>query len=159
MRKPLQTIRSRNLAGLAGDVRVALSRLKHRLREQSYVGDFTNSQKSVLLRLDRDGPATVSMLARAEGVRPQSMRTTVAALEAAGVIGGKPDPHDARKTFISLTPKFAETVRSGRMATEDWLFRAIDSELSAHEQEELAAAVRLLAKLADYDIKAKESDK
>src|ERR1700750_1808877 len=94
------------LAILAGELRVAISKLVRRAREQVSAGDFTNSQKSVLLRLERDGPATVSMLARAEGVRPQSMRVTVAALEAAGAGGGKPDPRDGRQTLFHLPPFF-----------------------------------------------------
>jgi DNA-binding MarR family transcriptional regulator len=90
------------------------------------------------------------MLARAEGVRPQSMRMTVAALEAAGVVSGKPDPKDGRQTLLSLTPSFLKIVRAGRAAREDWLFRALRAQLSLREREQLAAAVKLLGKLADF---------
>ncbi|OXH84700.1 MarR family transcriptional regulator, partial [Burkholderia multivorans] len=71
-------------AALAGELRISVGKLMRRMREQTHANDLTSSQKSVLLRLDRDGPATVSALARAESVRPQSMRVTVAALEAIG---------------------------------------------------------------------------
>jgi DNA-binding MarR family transcriptional regulator len=138
------------LAALAGELRVAISKLVRRAREQVSAGDFTNSQKSVLLRLERDGPATVSMLARAEGVRPQSMRITVAALEAAGAVRGKSDPKDGRQTFVSLTPSFVKILKTGRAAKEDWLIRALGAQLSAREHEQLAAAVNLLSKLADF---------
>jgi DNA-binding MarR family transcriptional regulator len=138
------------LLALAGELRVVLSKLKHRLREQANSGDLTNSQKSVLLRLERDGPATVSMLARAEGVRPQSMRVTVAALEAAGTVAGKPDPKDGRQTIINLTPAFLKVVKSGRMTHEDWLYRALKQQLTPREHEQLAAAAKLLGKLADF---------
>ena len=141
---------SGRLALLAGELHAVLSKLKRRLREQADAGDFTNSQKSVLLRLERDGPATVSMLARAEGVRPQSMRVTVAALEAAGVVEGKPDPNDGRQTFVCLAPSFIKTVKSGRLAREDWLFRALDARLTADEQEQLAATVKLLDRLVEF---------
>lgn len=141
---------SPELTGLAGELRVVMSKLKRRLREQADAGDFTDAQKSVLLRLDRDGPATVSMLARAEGVRPQSMRMTVAALEAAGAVSGKPDPNDGRQTFLSLTPSFLKIIKTGRAAREDWLFRALQAQLTPREYEQLAAAVRLLSKLADF---------
>src|SRR5271163_3264979 len=107
------------LAVLAGELRVVIGKLVRRAREQAHAGDFTNAQKSVLLRLERDGPATVSMLARAEGVRPQSMRITVAALEATGAVSGKPDPEDGRQTFVSLTPSFLKIVKTGRAAKED----------------------------------------
>jgi len=138
------------LAALAGELRVAISKLVRRAREQVNAGDFTNSQKSVLLRLERDGPATVSMLARAEGVRPQSMRITVAALEAAGAVRGKSDPKDRRQTFLSLTPSFARILKTGRAAKEDWLIRALKAQLAPGEREQLAAAAKLLGKLADF---------
>ena len=53
------------LAGLAGELRISVGKLMRRMREQTHPNDLTSSQKSVLLRLDRDGPATVSALARA----------------------------------------------------------------------------------------------
>ncbi|MDE1934464.1 MAG: MarR family transcriptional regulator [Bradyrhizobium sp.] len=135
---------------LVGELRSVFSRLKRRLREQADVGDFNDAQKSVLLRLERNGPATVSMLARAEGVRPQSMRITVAALEAAGAVSGKADPEDGRQTFVSLTPSFVKVLKTGRLAREDWLFRAIQAQLTPRERKQLAAAVKLLGKLADF---------
>ncbi len=55
-----------------------IGKLSLRLREAAHPGDFTWSQKSVLTRLEREGPATVTTLARAEGVRPQSMGATMA---------------------------------------------------------------------------------
>jgi hypothetical protein len=58
---------------LAAEFRALVGWLKRRLRAQSEAGDFTPSQVSVLLRLEKDGPATASQLARAEGIRPQSM--------------------------------------------------------------------------------------
>ena len=61
-------------ATVAGALRVVVGQLVRRLREQAHPGAVTWSQMSVLGRLERDGPATVTRLARAEGVRPQSMR-------------------------------------------------------------------------------------
>jgi len=137
-------------ATLAGDLRIALGKLKRRLQEQTHPNDFTNSQKSVLLCLDRDGPATVSALARAESVRPQSMRVTVAGLAAMGAVSGKPDPTDGRQTLIDLTPDFRKALNANRAAKDDWLLRALQTQLSLHEQAELAAAVKLLQRLAEF---------
>jgi len=149
MSRASQTSES-HLTALAGELRVVVGKLNRRLREQAHAGDFTNAQKSVLLRLERDGPATASMLARAEGVRPQSMRITVSALEAAGVVSGKPDPRDGRQTFLSLTPSFLKIVKTGRTAREDWLFRALRAQLAPREHKQLVAAVKLLSRLADF---------
>lgn len=150
MSKTSESSESPQVAALAGELRVVVGKLLRRLRELGHAGDFTHAQKSVLQRLERDGPATVSMLARAEGVRPQSMRMTVAALEAAGAVVGKPDPQDGRQTIINFTPSFVKLVKTGRAAREDWLFRALQQQLSTREQEQLAAAVKLLGKLADF---------
>jgi DNA-binding MarR family transcriptional regulator len=150
---------SESLAVLADELRVAVGKLIRRWREQANVGDFTNAQKAVITRLERDGPATVSMLARAEGVRPQSMRMTVSALETAGVVIGKPDPKDGRQTFLSLAPPFLKVMKTGRAARRDWLFRAMETQLAPREHEQLAAAVKLLSRLADFSSTEKEGER
>jgi DNA-binding MarR family transcriptional regulator len=134
---------------LAVDLRVVIGQLRRRLREQASFGDLTFSQASVLSRLDREGPATVTSLARAEGMRPQSMGATVSALQAAGLVSGSPDPKDGRQTILSLTPTCQEWITAGRAAKEDWLFRAIQSKLSPEEQGDLARTVELLKRLAE----------
>lgn len=136
-------------SALARELRVVVSQLKHRLREQSHPGDYTWSQTSAVIRLERDGPATVSALARAEGVKPQSMGATIATLEAAGLVKGSPDPTDGRQTILSVTDACRELIKANREATEDWLFRAIHTKLSSAEQEQVATALELLKRLAD----------
>jgi DNA-binding MarR family transcriptional regulator len=150
MDRQLARPQASQLAALAGELRLSLGKLVRRVREHAHPNDFTSAQKSVLLRLDRDGPATVSALARAESVRPQSMRVTVAALEAMAAVSGKPDPADARQTLISLTPGLRKNLQASRAAKEDWLLRALQAQLSPQEQAELAAAVKLLQRLADF---------
>ena len=135
---------------LAGELRVALTKLNRRLREQALAGDFSESQKCVIRRLERDGPVTVSALAKAESVRHQSMRVTVASLETTGVVSGEPDPADGRQTIVSLTPAFLKILKTGRAAKEDWLFRALQAQLTPREQKDLAAAVESLNRLAEF---------
>jgi DNA-binding MarR family transcriptional regulator len=147
--KRLLNAEARPSAVLAGELRIALGKLSRQLHKQAQPGDFTSAQKSVLLRLDRDGPATVSDLARAESVRPQSMRITVGTLDAMQAVSGKPDASDGRKTLIDLTPGFRKTLKASRAAKDDWLFRALQMQLSPQEQDQLAAAVQLLQRLAD----------
>jgi DNA-binding MarR family transcriptional regulator len=134
---------------LAGELRALLGKLNRKLREQAPPGEFTSSQLAVLGRLDRDGPATVTTLARAEGVRPQSMGATVAILQAAGLVKGVPNPADGRQTTLSLTDACREWITAGRAARKDWLFRAIRTKLAPGEQDELVAAVYLLNRLAE----------
>jgi DNA-binding MarR family transcriptional regulator len=136
-------------SALAAELRALISKLKRRLREQANPGDLTPSQVSVLLRLEREGPTTMSNLARAEGMRPQSMGAAVAPLEAAGFVSGAPDPHDGRQTILSLTDTCREWIKEGRAARQDWLFRTIQARLSAQEQEKLAASIDLLKRFVD----------
>jgi DNA-binding MarR family transcriptional regulator len=134
---------------LAQDLRALLGKLKRRLRDQAHAGDLTPSQVSVLLRLEKDGPATASGLARAEAMRPQSMASVVAALEALGLVSGAPHPTDGRQTLLSLTDACRQELREGRAARQDWLTRIIQSRLSPAEQAQVATSVALLKRLAD----------
>lgn len=149
MTTPLHQRPATRASGLAQDLRAWLGKLKRRLREQAHVGDFTPSQTSVLLRLEKDGAATVSSLARAEGMRPQSMAPVIAALESAGFVSGTPDPADGRQTLLSLTDACRKWVEEGRAARQDWLTRTLQARLSPEEQDELAKAVKLLERLVD----------
>lgn len=65
--------------------------------------DVTASQTAALGRLLRYGPATIADLARAEGVRPQSMGATVQALVDLGLAERQPDPTDGRRSIVSAT--------------------------------------------------------
>jgi DNA-binding MarR family transcriptional regulator len=147
-KRPNDPVAARSLA-VAGELRVLIGKLKRRLRAEAHLGDFTWSQVAVLTRLEREGSATVTSLARAEGVRPQSMGETLSALKTAGLVSGAPDPTDGRQTVLSLTPACRELIRAGRAAREDWLFRSIQTNLTPAEQEELGRAVELLTRIAD----------
>jgi DNA-binding MarR family transcriptional regulator len=149
MATPLTHLDEAELHVLAADLRVLLGRLRKRLRQQANLGDFSFNQLQVVLRLEREGPATVSALAKAEGMRPQSMSETVAVLKAAGLLTGSPDPADGRQTLISLTPACKQALRANRSAREDWLFHALRQKLSAAEHARLAAACGLLQRLLE----------
>ena len=136
-------------SALAAELRAILSKLKRKLREHGEQSDLTPSQVSVILRLEKDGPITVSSLARAEGMRPQSMSSIITSLLEAGLVSGSPDPNDRRQTLMSLSRKCQKLFRDGRAARQDWLTTTIQKKLSSHEQEKLAAAVDLLVRLAE----------
>ena len=133
---------------MAGDLRVLMSRLRRRTRE-ARPGGFTASQLLALSHLERQGPATVTELAKAEGIRPQSMGANVMALEAAGLVSRTADPTDGRQFILSLTPKAVEFVKNYRAAREDWLFHSIQNKLSKNEQTDLAKFLKLIRRLID----------
>jgi len=134
---------------LAAEIRTVSGKLKRRLREHGERSDLRPSQVAVVLRLERDGPATVSSLARAEGMRPQSMSAVVTPLQEAGLVRGAADPNDGRQTLMSLTPRCLKWLQQGRAARQDWLTTIIAQKLSAQEQAKLKAALELLARLAE----------
>jgi DNA-binding MarR family transcriptional regulator len=97
-------------------------------------------------RLDREGPATIADLARAESMKPQSMGTTVAALEEMGLVERSPHPTDGRQVNIWLTRKGAEVRKSARDAKRTWLAQAI-AQLDDDEQQTLFRAGEIIRRL------------
>lgn len=134
---------------LAAELHTIVGRLKRRLREHGGRSDLTQAQASVLLLLEKDGPATVSSLARVEGMRPQSMSAIILPLQQNRLVSGAPDPNDGRQILFSLTRKCQNWIQKGRAARHDWLTTTIQQKLTLHEQEKLAGVVSLLARLAE----------
>ena len=149
MTKRSPVSQSESASDLAAQIRTILSRLKRRLREHGGREDLTPSQISVLLRLEKDGAATVSGLARAEGMRPQSMSSIVTSLQDVGLVGSSSDPNDGRQTLMSLSKKCEKLLREGRAARQDWLTTAILQNLSAQEQQQLSTSLQLLSRLTE----------
>jgi DNA-binding MarR family transcriptional regulator len=123
-----------------------LGQLLRRLRSQDSVPLM---QGSVLARLDRCGPRSVSDLAVAEGVRPQSMAQTVSDLESGGLVVRRPDPEDGRRALVELTDSGLEQLHSERGQRQGWLAQAIEEDLSTKEQALLAEATEVLRRLAE----------
>jgi DNA-binding MarR family transcriptional regulator len=134
---------------LAQDLRALLRALRRRLREQAPAGELTPTQMAVLNRLEQNGPATASALARAEGMRPQSMGPIIAALDAAGIIIGSPDPADGRQTLWSMTETYREDLQARRNARQDWLERTIAARFTPGEQAVLAHATTLMRRIVE----------
>jgi DNA-binding MarR family transcriptional regulator len=133
---------------LARELRLTVSQLGRRMRMSQPVG-FTSSQLATLGRLDREGPATVTELANAEGIRPQSMGANIAVLEAAGFVRRNADSTDGRKSILSLTRAAKKFINDDRAARADWLYRAISTRLSNPEQAALSKCIELMNRLID----------
>jgi len=133
-------------AHVASDLRLVLGQLIRRLRAENR---FPLPQAAVLGRLDRCGPQSVSDLAAAERVRPQSMAQTVADLEADGFVTRRPDPDDRRRALVELTDEGLTRLQADRDARDGWLSRAIADKLSPADQNTLETAVELLRRLAE----------
>src|ERR1700731_4811592 len=107
------------------DLMQSIGVLLRRVRAASGSHELSLTEASVMGRLAKHGPATTADLARAEGMKPQSMGTTVAALEEMGLIERKPHPTDGRQVSIALTAKGAATRKSVKDAKHTWLAHAI----------------------------------
>jgi DNA-binding MarR family transcriptional regulator len=138
-----------DIAPLAADLRVVVGQLIRRLRSEQNL--FPLNQAAVLGRLDREGPGSVSDLAAAERVRPQSMAQTVGDLEADALVERSPDPDDRRRALVSLTAAGRRRIEADRAARESWLVKAIEA-LPEADRETLERAVEILGRLAAADV-------
>lgn len=101
-----------------------------------------------MAHLAKDGPATTADLARAEGMKPQSMGTTVAALEEMGMVERKPHPTDGRQVNIELTAKGIAVRNRAKDRKRTWLAQAI-AQLDKQEQETLFAAGEIIKRVVE----------
>ncbi|MEV0849314.1 MarR family transcriptional regulator [Streptomyces sp. NPDC049954] len=120
-----------------------------RLRTSSSDRLLSPTQRSALSRLDRGGPMTTAALARAEYVRPQSMRGTVGYLEEQGLVERAPDPGDGRQLVVSVTGQGLAVLAEVRASKRTWLTQALSDHLTAAELRTLAESVALMERLVE----------
>jgi DNA-binding MarR family transcriptional regulator len=143
----MATKQGTDTARTASELRVVLGQLMRRLRAEHR---FPIQQGTVLGRLDREGAASVSDLAVAEKVRPQSMAQTVGELESDGLVKRSPDPDDGRRAIVELTAAGRETLEDDRSRRVGWLVSAIE-ELPERDQAALARATAIIGRLAESE--------
>lgn len=135
----------------ASELRRLVALLRRRLREVSVDTEIPDGALSVLMRLEKDGPATTASLADQERVRPQSMRTKILALEAEGLISRRPDETDGRRVFLALTDLGHRRVQGDREARREWLTAAFEDRYSSQERQQLLSAFALLERLFENE--------
>jgi DNA-binding MarR family transcriptional regulator len=138
----------RTLAADVTDLTQAIGLLVRRIRAAAASHELSLTESAVIGRLAKQGPVTAAELARAEGMRPQSMGTTIAALEEMGLVERKPHPTDGRQMNIELTSKGLAVRNNVKDAKHTWLAAAI-AQLDKEEQETLFAAGRIIRSLAE----------
>jgi DNA-binding MarR family transcriptional regulator len=132
------------------DLIQAIGLLVRRVRAAAVSHEISLTESTVMARLARHGAATIADLARAESMKPQSMGTTIAALEEMGLVERRPHPTDGRQVNIELTPRGASVRNTARDAKRTWLARAI-AQLNEHEQETLFKAGEIIRRLAESE--------
>ncbi|HEX6446816.1 MAG TPA: MarR family transcriptional regulator [Streptosporangiales bacterium] len=143
----VETRVSRSAVAAARDLRVLVGRLRRTLRQAAATEELSGSQASVLARLAKDGPSSASVLAGAERVRPQSMASTIAVLESAGLITRAPDPEDGRRQVVTLTATGRERAEGARASRAEWLARAMQERYTEAERATIVEALGLLDRL------------
>jgi DNA-binding MarR family transcriptional regulator len=131
---------------LAHSVRMAITRLARRLRNQRADLTLTATQLSALAALDQHGPLTPGALAEHERVQPPSMTRVLATLEEKGMVASSAHPTDRRQKMVEVTPAAHAMLVADRRAREEWLAQRM-TELSAAEVAALRAATPVLEKL------------
>ena len=130
------------------DLNQAIGLLVRRVRAAAASDELSMTESGVMSRLTKYGPATIADLARAEGVKPQSMGSTVAALEELGLVERKPHPTDGRQVNIELTEKGVAVRKNAVDAKRTWLAQAI-AQLDKQEQATLFAAGEIMKRLVE----------
>lgn len=130
------------------DFTQAMGILVRRMRAAAASHELSWSETGVLWRLATDGPATTAELARAEGVKPQSMGATIAALEERGLIERKPHLTDGRQVNIALTAKGEAVRKSAKDAMRKWLAQAI-AQLEEKDRQKLFVAGEIIKRVAE----------
>jgi len=141
----------RNLDAAINDLLHSAGLLVRRVRAAAAPHELSWSESAVMGRLAREGPATTADLARAEGVKPQSMGAIVATLEEMGIVERKPHPTDGRQVLLSLSPKGAAVRKSAKDAKRTWLAQAI-SQLDDEDRETLFRAGEIIQRLVEGDV-------
>jgi DNA-binding MarR family transcriptional regulator len=140
----------KNFEAAVSDLIQAVGLLVRRVRAAAASHELSMTESAVMGRLAKNGPATIADLARAESMKPQSMGTTVAALEEMGMVERKPHPTDGRQINIQLTAKGTAVRNTAKDAKRAWLAEAM-KELNEREQETLFKAAEIIKQLVERE--------
>lgn len=135
----------------AADVRRGIISLGRRLRLGRSAASLTALELSVLGHVHRRGPLSPGELAALESVQPQSLTRTLTSLEADGLTLREPDPADARRSLLAITPAGLTALRAEMDRRDTWLAAAMSVELTDAEIGLLRLAGELMERLADAE--------
>lgn len=131
-----------DVPALASRLRLAVTRLARRLRQQAESG-VTPSQLVALSSIERAGAITIGELCQAEQVQPPTMTKIVGALVEAELVQRTPDEQDRRVVWLRVTPAGARLLERSRSRKDQYLVKRLRS----LEPEELAVLERAVETL------------
>ncbi len=133
---------------VAAALQMSIGLCIRQLRQMPAEGDLSLPEASVLKRLDRSGPSSVTELAKAEQISVQSMGTTLGALEARGLVQRHPHPTDGRRSVLSITKSGTRVLRDKHNGRAEQLAKALSTGFSPAELRQLMVAAPLIERLA-----------
>ena len=136
-------------AELASRLRLAVTRLHRRLRQQS-AGGLTQSQASALASIGQLESPTLGALAARESVQPPSMTRIVAGLEEMGHVARVVDPADRRVARVTLTDSGRQVLQRSRSLKNAFLADRL-ARLAPDERHGLGELTVLLERLLAED--------
>jgi DNA-binding MarR family transcriptional regulator len=132
---------------LPGRLRIAISRISHRLRLQAQTDDMTPTRLSTIAVVEKSGPLRLGDLAARVGTSAPTMSRIVDWLLQQGYVDRWPDPDDQRAGLIGIAPRGSAWIAEIRTRNAGYLAerlaRLTDAELAA-----LSAAVPVLERIA-----------
>jgi len=134
---------------VAAAIYLSVGLLRRRLRQVPAEGELSLPECAALRRLERDGPATVTVLARAEQISVQSMGATLSTLEGHGLIKRHSDPADGRRVVMSATEAGLLALSDKRNARIAQFARVLAAGFTPAELTQLRAAAPLIERLAE----------
>jgi DNA-binding MarR family transcriptional regulator len=134
---------------VAAALYLSVGLLRRRLRQMPAEGGLSLPESSALRRLERDGPSTVTVLARSEQISVQSMGATLGALEARGLIKRQSDPTDGRRAVMSVTEAGLAALSDKRNSRIAQLAGALATGFTPAELNQLRAVAPLIERLAE----------
>src|SRR6202046_5681626 len=109
---------------LATRLRVAVTRLNRKLRQQALAG-LSPAQASALGTVNRLGSPTLGELAAAEQVQPPTVTRLVTSLESAGLVARETDPVDRRVIRVRITAEGRRNLQRIRSLKNAFLTRRL----------------------------------
>jgi DNA-binding MarR family transcriptional regulator len=131
---------------LASRLRVAVTRLNRRMRQQSLAG-LSPAQAQALGSVNRLGRPTLGELAVAEQVQPPTMTRLVAGMEERGLLRRLGDEADRRVFRVELTAEGRRVLERIRSLKDAYLSRQLTG-LDPARRDEAVRLVTLLEALA-----------
>jgi DNA-binding MarR family transcriptional regulator len=138
-----------DLAGMASQLRIGVTRLARRLRLEGDAS-VTPTLLVALATIERHGPMTAGELAAHEQVRKPTVTRLIGALLERALIERTPDPLDGRVTWIQLSPEGRRFLQRVRRRKDEYLSGRL-RRLTPEELYTLERASELLERLTEDD--------